>query len=921
MATKLKRNNYSVGWICAIPIELEAARKVLDEIHPKLSVPHSDENYYEFGRIGEHNVVISCLPQAKYGLTNAAIVATHMRTTFTRLRFGLMVGVGGGAPNSSNDLRLGDIVISQPTDHSGGVIQYDFGKAIENGEFEMTGFLNAPPAILLSGVSAMTAMDQVKLGKRIFDAAWEVEEEDGRFYYPGQDTDRLFRGNYLHIPGEGRQRDTCDACDASSVIIRPKRRYGHPHVHYGIIASGNQVMKDGVKRDKISAQTGALCFEMEAAGLINNFPCLVIRGICDYSDGHKNKRWQPYAALVATIYAKELLLQIPAASKDEMETGASQGIIKEINFVIPFSIPFPRNRTFVGRREELGEIYKYFTRTKFTDMPCIFALTGTGGMGKTQIAIEYACRHDTDYTAVFWVSAVSEVTIRASFIDIMQRIIKEQARITWPESTPDYEIVSLKLGIPGLVDSGGRISTDSETISDIQSALFRWLQLPDNNKWLLIFDNADDMETFDIQEYFPNYGGGAILITSRRPEFSHSAEQADLEGLDKESAIKLLLSLAHLSNSLEVVKPDAANLVEKLGFMPLAISHAGCFIHEAKVPLREYLSYYDKAFMAVQSKKPRFGWNYRDDTAATTWEISFSKIEEQDKEAALLLLICSYLNHEEIFEDLWKDEQFNKNIQLEFKNRIMLLASYSLVKIIRFGVFSIHPVVHSWARERLQRSEQFQIIRNVIRILGRASQTEKVLRESSKWDTHEERRIVSHLEYLHRYSEHSFSQIFLYDERTGNEDLFFAFSNIASVFDNQGKYHKAMQWYERALAGCEKVLGKDHPSTLDIVHNLALVFNNQAEYDKAMQLYERVLVGCEKALGKDHPSTLDTVHNIALIFENRGKYEEAMQLYERVLAGREKTLGEDHPSTLNTAKRLRILTEKTGASNFTCIIV
>ncbi|KAK6502492.1 hypothetical protein TWF506_003073 [Arthrobotrys conoides] len=411
----------------------------------------------------------------------------------------------------------------------------------------------------------------------------------------------------------------------------------------------------------------------------------------------------------------------------------------------------------------------------------------------------------------------------------MQRIIKEQARITWPESAPDYEIVSLKLGIPGLVDSGGRISTDSETISDIQSALFRWLQLPDNNKWLLIFDNADDLETFDIQEYFPNYGGGAILITSRRPEFSHSAEQADLEGLDKESAIKLLLSLAHLSNSLEVVKHDAANLVEKLGFMPLAISHAGCFIHEAKVPLKEYLPYYDKAFMAVQSKKPRFGWNYRDDTAATTWEISFSKIEEQDKEAALLLLICSYLNPEEIFEDLWKDEQFNKNIQLEcryyypnlvniiisifslVKNRIMLLASYSLVKIIRFGVFSIHPVVHSWARERLQRSEQFQIIRNVIRILGRASQTEKVLRESSKWDTHEERRIVSHLEYLHRSSEHSFSQIFLYDERTGNEDLFFAFSNIASVFDNQGKYHTAMQWYERALAGSEENIRQRSP--------------------------------------------------------------------------------------------------------------
>ncbi|KAF3925745.1 hypothetical protein ABW20_dc0100302 [Dactylellina cionopaga] len=552
MATELKRNNYSVGWICAIPIELEAARRVLDEIHPKLSVPHGDENCYEFGRIGDHNVVISCLPQTKYGLTNAAVVATHMRTTFKWLRFGLMVGVGGGAPSSSNDIRLGDIVISQPTGHSGGVIQYDFGKAIESGEFEMTGFLNAPPAILLSGISVMTAMDQVKLGERISDAAYEIEEEeeDGRFYYPGQDTDRLFHGNYLHIPGKGRQRDTCDACDASNVIIRTKRQHGHPHVHYGIIASGNQVMKDGVKRDKIGAQTGALCFEMEAAGLMNNFPCLVIRGICDYSDGHKNKRWQPYAALVAAIYAKELLLQIPAVSEDEMEGDASQEIIKNINFVIPFSIPFPRNSAFFGRKEELKEIYQYFTKTKSTDIPCIYALTATGGMGKTQITIEYAYRHHNDYTAVFWVSAASEDTIRTSFIDIMERIVKEQARITWPESAPDYEIISQKLGIPGLIDSGGRVSVDPKTINDIQSALFRWLQLP-GNKWFLILDNADDLEDVDIQKYIPKHGGGDILITSRRPEFSHSAEQANLDGLDRESAIKLLLSLAHIPDSRE----------------------------------------------------------------------------------------------------------------------------------------------------------------------------------------------------------------------------------------------------------------------------------------------------------------------------------------------------------------------------------
>ncbi|RVD84000.1 uncharacterized protein DFL_005767 [Arthrobotrys flagrans] len=915
MAAKLRRDDYSVGWICAIPIEIEAARKALDKIHPKLTIPHGDENCYEFGEINGHNVVISWLPRAKYGLTNAAIVATRMRTTFTRLRFGLMVGVGGGAPSSSNDIRLGDLVISQPTDRSGGVIQYDFGKAIENGEFKMIGSLNAPPAVLLSGVSAMTAMDQVKLGRRISDAARvienkEQEEGSGRFSHPGQDSDRLFRGNYLHVPGEEGQRDTCDACDASNVIIRPKRQYSHPHIYYGVIASGNQVMKDGVKRDKISTETGALCFEMEAAGLMDNFPCLVIRGICDYSDGHKNKRWQPYAALVAAVYAKELLLQIPAASKDETEVSAGQKIIKEINFVVPLRIPFPRNPTFVGRKEKLREIHEYFTRTKSIGIPRIFALTGTGGMGKTQIAIEYAYQHyGADYTGVFWVSAVNEDTTRTSFIDIMQCIVEEQARIMWPESTPDYEIVSLKLGIPGLVDSRGKVTADSETISNIQSALFRWLQLPSNNKWLLIFDNADDLEDVDLQKYIPNHGGGAILITSRRPEFSHGAEQTDLGGLDKESAIELLLSLTHIPDSREAVENELIALVEKLGFMPLAISHAGCFIRQTKVSLGGYLLHYDTAFMDAQARKPRFGWNYRSDTASTTWEISFSKIEEQNKEAALLLLICSYLNYEEISEDLWEDEQLDK---IEFENRITLLASYSLVKVVSLRAFSIHPVVHSWARERLQQSEKLPVLKNVLTILGKASQRQSKLRQSSKWDAREERRIASHLGYLHRYFEPSFSEIFLHDERAGNKYLFFAFGNMALVFKNQGKYDEAMQWYERALSGKENTLGKDHPSILNTVNNMASVFKNQGKYDEAMQWYERALAGKEKALGKDHPSTLDTVNNMAIVFKKQGKYDEAMQWYERALADYEKTLGKDHLSTLNTVNNMAIVFDKQG---------
>ena len=312
MATELNKSDYSVGWICAISIELAAVLAILDETHPQLDVASGDTNVYTFGRIGRHNVVIACLPEGRYGITRAGIVAAHMRSTFTRLRFGLMVGVGGGAPSDKNDIRLGDLVVSQPTGVSGGVVQYDFGKAMENGEFVRTGSLNAPPSILLSAVSSINAKNQADLGQKISDTAYEVEEADMRFRYPGQDTDRLFCADYNHV-GKGRQSDTCNPCDASKVVSRPERQHDHPYIHYGIIASGNQVMKDGVKRNIISAQTGALCFEMEAAGLMDDFPCLVIRGVCDYSDGHKNKRWQPYSALIAAIYAKELLLQIPTS--------------------------------------------------------------------------------------------------------------------------------------------------------------------------------------------------------------------------------------------------------------------------------------------------------------------------------------------------------------------------------------------------------------------------------------------------------------------------------------------------------------------------------------------------------------------------------------------------------------------------------
>ncbi|KAK6356045.1 hypothetical protein TWF718_000419 [Orbilia javanica] len=593
---------------------------------------------------------------------------------------------------------------------------------------------------------------------------------------------------------------------------------------------------------------------------------------------------------------------------------AAPAKIKAINFTIPLHMPFPRNSAFTGREKELKAIDKCFTRSEPSsgDAPVVCALIGTGGMGKTQVALQYAYQQSEGLTAVFWVSATAEEAVRTSFVDIMQQIVTEQAKVSWPESTPDYEALSIRLGIPGHLDNNGIVSSDPRIAGDIQSALFDWLQLPGNQKWLLIFDNADDLETFSVQDYFPKHGGGAILVTSRRPEFSHCAEQVELDGLDEDNAVKLLLRLAGSPDAAEADKLGATAVVEKLGFMPLAISHAGCFMHETKASASEYLRYYEGAFMTVQSRKPKLGWNYRNDTAATAWELSFSEVRKQDEEAASLLLTCSYLSPSEISESLWEDKGSDVESQLRQKGKISLLISYSLIKKSRAGSFSVHPVVHTWARERLDVADQLRMMESAMILIGTALKQTKFSRSKSEWDGREERRMAGHAKHIGKYLKPRFAEFLDYGEGTSStKDTLDTIHKIAEIFSSQGNYKEAMEWHERVLAGREKTLGKDHPETLKVVNDIAWVLSYQGKYDEALQWYERALIGRESVLGKDHPDTLITVNNMAWIFSSQGKYNKAMQWYERALAV-EKDLGKDHPETLTIVNDMALVFSHQG---------
>lgn len=314
-------NNYTIGWICAIEAEYIAAQEFLDDEHePPNSVSPNDTNDYTLGTIGKHNVVIAVLPDGEYGLSSAAIVATNMLHSFPNVRIGLMVGIGGGAPSERHDIRLGDIVVSAPRDGESGVFQYDFGRTIQDQAFQHTRFLNQPPTALRTALTGIRAQYKRK-GHQIEEAINAALGKNPRlrrdYGRPHPDTDRLFDARVTH---DSRGCAAFCASEPSCLVPRRERTEDEDNlaIHYGLIASANQLMKDALVRDRLATEKDVLCFEMEAAGLMNHFPCLVIRGICDYSDSHKNKDWQGYAAMAAAAFAKDLLGRI-APNKVEAE--------------------------------------------------------------------------------------------------------------------------------------------------------------------------------------------------------------------------------------------------------------------------------------------------------------------------------------------------------------------------------------------------------------------------------------------------------------------------------------------------------------------------------------------------------------------------------------------------------------------------
>ncbi|EGX48575.1 hypothetical protein AOL_s00080g204 [Orbilia oligospora ATCC 24927] len=429
--------SYTIGWICALSLEMAAAKTMLDEIHLEAPKIPDDDNSYILGSVAHHNVVIVCLPAGGYGTINATAAAARLKASFPSIEHYLMVGIGGGVPDNDADIRLGDIVVSIPTTNLPGVVQYDLGKTVAGGHFQRIGVLNKPPHALLSAVSKLRADHKTKepsISRFITQAIQKYPLIQDNFTYPGAQQDQLFDWEYEHTGGE-----TCRNCDINRIERRASRSSPEPRIHYGVIASGNQVIKHGQMRNKLAKEMGVYCVEMEAAGLMDTFPCLVIRGICDYADSHKNKKWQDYSAATAAAYTKELLcFGIPGAKIQKQSVIIPDHDQEEIELLFLQSLSFLE---IDNRRDNIEKPIRntcdwFFETEVFTqwlqrqDIELhngVLWIKGKPGAGKSTL-LKHTLNHcerllKDHMIAAYFFSARSSERLEKSFIGMLRSLI------------------------------------------------------------------------------------------------------------------------------------------------------------------------------------------------------------------------------------------------------------------------------------------------------------------------------------------------------------------------------------------------------------------------------------------------------------------------------------------------------------------
>ncbi|KAF2625654.1 TPR-like protein [Macroventuria anomochaeta] len=598
-----------------------------------------------------------------------------------------------------------------------------------------------------------------------------------------------------------------------------------------------------------------------------------------------------------------------------------------------FMVPFSRDDSFVGREDIIAEISERAALQKHTRV----ALVGLGGIGKSQIAIEYAyrTREAKPNTLVVWIHASDPTRFQQRYRDIADELL-----------------------LPGREDPK----------ADVLQLVYAWLSDGRNGQWLMILDNVDDDGVFfaddedtigsaqtvhaaehrkPLETFLPQTANGTILITSRNRAAAinlvggHGGD-IQVEPMEEEDALALLQTGVPFS---EPSRADAKALIQALERIPLAITHAAAYIktRAATTTVSTYLELFRESEANQVHLLGKKEWKdiRRDHSirhaVIATWQISFRHIQKTEPPAANLLAVMSMFDKQGIPRWLL---QANTS-QLDFDDALAPLLSFSLVRTeIGEQVLEMHRLVQLSMRTWLEAEKELsRWVKKSIRALSAAFPSGdyktweecKVLlphvkevvghtTEDKEDFTNQAKVALSAGWYLLLTGEYKAAEGFLQMAADTRErvlgpehpDTLISVSQLGAVLERQGKYEEAETKHRRALEGYEKVLGPEHPDTLASVSQLGAVLERQGKYEEAEAKHRQALEGTEKVLGPEHPNTLISVSQLGRVLSRQGKYEEAEAKHRRDLEGSEKMLGPEHPDTLISVSQLGAVLERQG---------
>jgi len=635
-------------------------------------------------------------------------------------------------------------------------------------------------------------------------------------------------------------------------------------------------------------------------------------------------------------------------------------------------VPYPRNPFFTGREQILEALHTQLKIEQVVALTQSSALHGLGGVGKTQIALEYAYRHALEYSAVFWIEAEKDEQVVASLLRIAETL-------QLPEQN----------------------EKDQQRVI---AAVQRWLST--HGQWLLIWDNVEDLMI--LRRFLPNARSGAILLTTRCQASGTLARSLGLLPMKQEEGLLFLLRRA------KVLSPEAtreqvhqlappqytaaSELVTVLGGLPLALDQAGAYLEETQCELPAYLDLFRTRRDALLKLRGE-GIHDHPASVSTTFILAITAASERHPAVKALLQICALLQPDAIPEEIFRQggEHLGPTLEaicrdpLEWDRVVGISCAYSLLsRQPEEQTISIHRLVQAvlldemtimtqegWNRRVIEALDEVlpevrdaggdmagdilrercnRILPHVLYCLRQTESTERSLvsaslayktafvlygraryaeakalqlrvlqiREQILGPNHPE--VASSLHYLATFNwvqgKYAEAEVLylrtlqIREQILGPHHLEVAGSlnNLAILYLDQGRYTETEALYLRVLQIREEALGSDHPKIGQTLNNLALLYRDQERYAEAEPLYQRALHIWEQQLGPDHPEVAHPLNGLANLYRKQCKYTEAEAFYSRALTIREQQLGQHHPMTAETLYDLALLRQEQGNS-------